>query len=594
MKNLSLGTRFAAIAIISTAITVSILSVTAYRELVSDFEQALTLRQQVETTNYASRVSLRLQLRLDALGVLASRLSDGQRLLPAKELEAILKRQTTLADYFDLGLVVMDDKAVAVAENRHVPGRIGTSYADRSHFQEMLDSGQPHISRPIIGRTTGVMLISFLQPVRNNQGELVGLLTGALPVDRDTLLPQPQERTPGERFMVLDTQYFTRVDAITRDNRLPFLPNPGESPLIDAALSGMTTGVVEDSGQRWIYATRHLERVGWEFLRAVPYEQATQPARDAFFNFILFSLIVVVITAVLVAVMSRLLTHRLETIARRIQNMTKDRDASGRLAEKGPPELRSVAKAFNQLMDDREALDKLKNQFVSNVSHELRTPLTSINGSLKLLASGAVGPLPEKAERMVNVALRNSDQLQRLISDLLDFNKTIAGQMVVHTEPLHLPTLIEEAAIANRPYAQSHRVQLEASRIPEAHVLADPHRVRQILDNYISNACKFSPEQGRITLSASIREAKTVRILVADQGKGVPDEFRPYLFERFSQAETGSAKARAGTGLGLAICRELAKLMGGRVGYFYDNGSHFWVDLPIATDQEDGGNDETG
>lgn len=594
MKHLSLGTRFAAIAIISTAITVSILSATAYRELVADFELALTLRQQAETANYANRVNQRLQLRLDALGILAARLSDGRDLLPPPELDDILKRQTTLSDYFDLGLVVMDQDAVAIAENRPVPGRLGTSYADRSHFRQVLETGQPYISRPIIGRTTGVMLISFLQPIHNNSGELVGLMTGAMPVDNETLLPEPEEQGLEQRFMVLDTQHFTRVDAITRNNRLPPLPDPGESPLIDAALSGITTGVVQDNGQRWIYATRHLERVGWQFLRAVPYERATAPARAAFADFILLSLMAVGIMAVLVVLMSRLTTRGLEKIAIRIQDMTKDRDAPGRLTEKGPPELRSVARAFNQLMDDREALDRLKNQFVSNVSHELRTPLTSINGSLKLLDSGTVGQLPEKAERMVNIALRNSDQLQRLISDLLDFNKTMAGQLVVHNEPLHLPTVIEEATSANRPYAQSHRVQLEARRIPEARVLADPHRVRQILDNYISNACKFSPEQGLITVSASIRDEQTLRILVADQGKGVPEEFRPYLFERFAQAETGSAKARAGTGLGLAICRELAKLMGGSVGYFYDNGAHFWVDLPIATDREDGDNNETG
>ena len=113
--------------------------------------------------------------------------------------------------------------------------------------------------------------------------------------------------------------------------------------------------------------------------------------------------------AMLVLGLSRTVSKPLEQMAAKMRRMTDHMDKPGRLREQGAPEIRSVARAFNQLMDEREALDNLKSHFVSNVSHELRTPLTSINGSLKLLASGKTGELTDKANNMVHVALRNSE-----------------------------------------------------------------------------------------------------------------------------------------------------------------------------------------
>lgn len=587
MKNLSLGGRFAAIAVFSTLLTVVLIAITAYRELVADFESVLTQRQQLETANYASSVNQRLQLRLGSLGALAAQMTDGEALLPVPELTRILKRQSLLAQYFDLGLLVFDVDGVALAENQYVQGRLGTSYGDRAHFKEAIASGEPYISRPVLGRTTGTVLVSFLHPIRNDHGQLLGLAGGSINLATTSLLPDPGHLLQKAVFKVLDTQNFTRIDDIESTDLMPMLPDPGESPLIDAALSGITSGVVEDNeGQRWIYATRHLERVGWLFLRAVPYEQATAPARASFSQFIMISLLFLAIMLALVMLLSRAASRPLEQIAAGIRRITENMDHPGRLQEAGAPEIRSVARAFNRLMDEREALDDLKSQFISNVSHELRTPLTSINGSLKLLASGKTGTLPDKAGTMVDVALRNSEQLQRLISDLLDFNKAIAGQLAVEPRPVALPSILDEARTGNRSYASAHGVTLQLAELPSVSVLADPHRLRQILDNFISNACKFSPSGSTITLRVKIQKSGQARIIVSDQGKGVPEHFLPKLFQRFAQAEAGSARARAGTGLGLAICKELASLMRGQVGYYYKDGAHFWIDLPTVQEHQ--------
>jgi len=581
LKNLSFGSRFALIAVCSTILTVALLATTAYQQLVADFEAVLTQRQQLETETYARRVNQRLQVRLSALGALASQMTDGEELLPIDTLEKLLDRQTVLKDYFDLGLMVFDKNGVAIAEDRYVEGRLGTSYADRPHFKAALKDEIPYISRPVVGRTTDTLLISFLYPIHSNNGKLLGFAGGIIDLDHTQLLPEPGDLLEHAVFQVLDTKHFTRVDSVSHDNLTPELPPPGESALVDAALSGITTGVVKDqSGQRWIYATRHLERVGWLFLRAVPYDQALAPARASFTQFVTISVIVLLAMAMLVLGLSRTVSRPLEQMAGKMRRMTDHMDQPGRLKEQGAPEIRSVARAFNQLMDEREALDNMKSHFVSNVSHELRTPLTSINGSLKLLASGKTGELTDKANNMVHVALRNSEQLQRLISDLLDFNKVVAGELTVHPEPLTVADVLKEAGSATASYAEAHNVHIEIGSMPQGQVLADPHRVRQILDNFISNACKFAPAGTTVTLSAEQDENERIRLIVADQGVGVPEHFLARLFQRFAQAESHSSRAKAGTGLGLAICQELAHLMGGEVGYYYRDGAHFWVALP--------------
>lgn len=202
--------------------------------------------------------------------------------------------------------------------------------------------------------------------------------------------------------------------------------------------------------------------------------------------------------------------------------MAEDSSSAQRLTTKGPAETRNLAKAFNTLMEEREALDLLKNQFVSNVSHELRTPLTSINGALKLLQSNSAGELPPKASAMVELALRNGQQLQSLITDLLDFEKAVAGKLSVQMRDIDLTEAIEAACTGNQPMARHYSVRIVAESDNSLSVFADPARLRQVLDNFISNAVKHSPSGGVVTVKASSTTSGIVRITVSDQGDGVP------------------------------------------------------------------------
>lgn len=585
MRSLSLGTRLALIILMGTVATVGSVLFVAYGALVDDFEDILTEQQLYETRRIASEVNQRLQLKLDVLAESATMLSDGDNLLSLEEIANQLERQNLLNRLFPHGILVFDARATAIYENLYVPHRVGTNYADRPHVKQAIAERQPVISRPIIGRTTGLPLISFVAPIESDDGDLLGLLGGTINLGTTSILPTAmlsEIASDEATFYVIDSENFLYIEGgpVSQKGISP-LPPPGSNPLIDATLSGITFGqTIGPEGRKLIYATSHLQRLGWQFVRAVPFEWATAPADESFSRFVWISLCIAFLIALISYLLSRSATNPLDRMTRRIQSMVHTPSEVARLAPSGPSEVRNLAVAFNHLMDERDAVSSMKEQFVSNVSHELRTPLTSINGALKLIESGATGDLPERARAMSSLALRNGERLLLLISDLLDFNKLSSGHMSVALVSVPLQPIIESTVSENQAMANNYSVSLMASRIPRQNVIADAHRLRQILDNFVSNAIKFAPTNGKVRLRVEPGDSGMTRIIVQDNGEGVPEAFVERLFDRFSQAEAGTTRSANGTGLGLAICRELAILMNGHLGYYYNQGANFWIELP--------------
>ncbi len=229
---------------------------------------------------------------------------------------------------------------------------------------------------------------------------------------------------------------------------------------------------------------------------------------------------------------------------------------------------------------------EVKSQFVSIVSHELRTPLTSIKGSLELINSEKLGPVPARIMPLVEMASKNSRRLAHLIDDLLDLQKIEAGEMTFKRELVSVPALVSEAISDNFGLAEKFQVTLrqEASDVAPLFVMADASRLMQVLSNMISNAAKFSFEGGEVVVGSAVRGDR-VRIYVRDEGVGIPEGSREKVFERFTQLDSSDQRRAGGTGLGLSISREIVQSFGGIIDYesVEGAGSTFFVDLPAIS-----------
>ena len=228
-------------------------------------------------------------------------------------------------------------------------------------------------------------------------------------------------------------------------------------------------------------------------------------------------------------------------------------------------------------------IDRMKTEFVSTVSHELRTPLTSIKGSLHLLLSDDGLVLDETQRHLVDISLKNTDRLIRLINNILDISKMEAGHIHLDLE-LHRPLDFVEMAVEGiRGFAESRGIAIDSQVAPDVPtVRVDFDRMVQVVTNLLSNAIKFSPERGLVTVGAR-RSGPDLEIWVTDQGQGIAPEDVGRLFRKFQQLDGRTVRAVGGTGLGLAICRGIVEEHGGRIGV--DGrpgaGATFTVRLPV-------------
>ena len=233
----------------------------------------------------------------------------------------------------------------------------------------------------------------------------------------------------------------------------------------------------------------------------------------------------------------------------------------------------------------RRSVERMKAEFVSVVSHELRTPLTSIRGALGLVASKLLGELSEKGQRMLEIAISNTDRLVRLINDTLDIERLESGKVTIQKQACDTTTVLTQAVDVMSPMAEKAGVTISASPRP-LRLWADPDRIIQTLTNLLSNAIKFSPPGGTVWLTAE-PNGEYILFRILDQGRGIPAEKIESIFERFEQVDASDARDKGGSGLGLAICRSIVQQHAGRIWAesTIDQGSSFCFTLPALHEQ---------
>lgn len=231
-------------------------------------------------------------------------------------------------------------------------------------------------------------------------------------------------------------------------------------------------------------------------------------------------------------------------------------------------------------------LDRLKSQFLSHCSHELRTPLTSIKGFTENMLHGMVGPLAERQHMYLTRISANANRLTRMIGDLLDLSRIEAGTIRLAHQTVSLPTLLEEVTQEFLPMIQAKHQELKTeTREEDLIIWGDPDRLHQIVTNLVHNAHKFTPEDGRIMISACHAPPHHILLSISDSGPGITQEAQALLFQAFYQAHRRPEIGTEGLGLGLSIVKQLVELheatitIDSTVGV----GTTFHIRFPITT-----------
>jgi signal transduction histidine kinase len=231
--------------------------------------------------------------------------------------------------------------------------------------------------------------------------------------------------------------------------------------------------------------------------------------------------------------------------------------------------------------DEAERQSHIKDEFLATLSHELRTPMNTILGWLNILNNGQA-PDPAMALQVIE---RNAKAQAQLIEDLLQMNLLSLGTARLELSSVDVRAAIESAAQNLQPAASAKRITIDVSveeGLPA--MTADSGRVQQILWNLLHNAVKFTTHDGRVDVRARLLDGGIVRIVVSDNGSGIPPEFLPHVFERFRQADSSPTRKTFGLGLGLSIAKHLVELHGGSIEAASDGlgcGAQFTVDLPL-------------
>ena len=294
-------------------------------------------------------------------------------------------------------------------------------------------------------------------------------------------------------------------------------------------------------------------------------------------------LVTLVLIAIAVALVAAL------TLTRAIARPIAELDASIRqlggadfaqpIRVSGPQDLRDLGERLDWLRQRLTELEAQKNRFLRHLSHELKTPLASLREGAELLNDQVAGPLAPPQRAVVSIMRDNSVKLQRLIEDLLDYQRALHAAASLDVTRVQLDALVREVAASHRlaAAAKGQRVRLELVAVA---VEADAEKLRSIVDNLLGNAIKFTPPGGTIVVQAREADGR-VMIEVIDTGPGVPEVEREAVFDSFFRGRTKAGGRVEGTGLGLAIAREYVEAHGGRIALVDEgSGGHFRVELP--------------
>ncbi len=265
-------------------------------------------------------------------------------------------------------------------------------------------------------------------------------------------------------------------------------------------------------------------------------------------------------------------------------------------------EFGNLARSFNEMGARLKELDELKSDFISLVSHELRTPLSIMREAVSLLKDEVLGEIANKQREFLEILSQEVERMILFVNELLDLSRLEAGRLPIEKLPLHMAEIIEKNLTKIKPLLLDKRIETEVAISPHLPVvMADGIRVDQVLTNLIDNAIKFTPTGGKVCIIADISDGKGgedekhsrssknrekfVRVTVYDNGEGIKDDEKKYIFDKFYQAKAGKRGKAKGSGLGLSISKRIIEAHGGSIWFTSatGEGTYFYFTLPTES-----------
>ncbi len=341
----------------------------------SDMQDLLIEQQARINRNAVELIDRELDIRQQFLATLAGQLALSGRVSYPAAARLIDSQRDNINGYFPGGILVLNDQGVAIGESTHVEGRLGTRYADRPHIQQALRSGQPSISKPIMGRTLRTPIISISAPVKNAGGEVIGLIAGVIELERENLFDVAVNLTLGvpSRLFVLDTTHQIYVTATDPKLAMQPLPDDADSPLLAALRSGQKRGLLHNSetGGDDLFIADDVPHLGWRVVSLTPLKQITDKLEPILTQKLVIGLVFFLLLALALVLLLRRAMHPLSAAAQQITQMMEGERPIQPIQINRTDEVGYLVHAFNQLSQrqQQQALelqrerDLLRSQF---------------------------------------------------------------------------------------------------------------------------------------------------------------------------------------------------------------------------------------
>jgi signal transduction histidine kinase len=295
-------------------------------------------------------------------------------------------------------------------------------------------------------------------------------------------------------------------------------------------------------------------------------------------HFIMVGILSVFLTIITIAFLSRVITIPLIRMKQATEKLSKG-DFSVRLQIKGEDELAELGKAIQTLARDLEYLKKERNEFLASISHELRTPLTYVKGYADIARRPNMKE--EERNRYLSIIYEEAEHMQKLVKDLFELAKMDQHSFQIHKEPTNLCSFLKKLHDKMHPAFQAKKMSLVYQCEKNITVHIDQKRFEQVMINLLDNALKYSDQGSTVSIDARA-EKNNIVIIVSDEGRGIPEEDLPHIFERFYRVDKSRSRTSGGTGLGLAIVKEIVEAHGGSIyaASEYGKGTNMIITLP--------------